>query len=251
MISALLLAASLATPGGIRIVTPVREPAKPTSSAAASAVVADSAAAWAGVRALRPRPLRQASAVLSIPRPLLAPLPLAVDSPPPEPSLPPPPPPLTHYSNGYYTRLMIHRVAAFAILPLFAAQFIAGREIFNKGTAAPQWAQKAHNPLAVAVSGLFAVNTVTGVWNLWDARHDSSGRLLRTVHGVLMLIADAGFVATGITGWRARHQSTFGSGATASQAVSTRRLHKQLAYGSMGIALVSIGIMLPPLLGGH
>lgn len=208
--------------------------------AAVSGVAHDSAARWSALKVLQPAALP----------------PMVVDSPPPQPSLPPPPPPLVHYSDWYNRRLTIHKIAAFAILPLFAVQYVAGRDIFNKGQAAPQWAKSAHNPLAVAVSGLFVVNTVTGLWNLWDSRKDPSGRTRRTIHSVLMLLADAGFVATGITGWNARRQSKVvytpgGPTFNASRALNTRRLHKYLAYSSMGLTLISFGIMLPPLLGGQ
>jgi len=43
---------------------------------------------------------------------------------------------------------------------------------------------------------LFAVNSVTGVWNLIEARKDPTGRSRRLLHGILMLAADAGFFAT-------------------------------------------------------
>jgi len=40
------------------------------------------------------------------------------------------------------------------------------------------------------------LNSVTGVWNLWESRHQPAGRTRRTLHGLLMLAADAGFGAT-------------------------------------------------------
>jgi hypothetical protein len=170
-------------------------------------------------------------------------------------SLPPPPPPLTEYSDWYARRLMVHKVAAALILPAFVLQYMSGRELLNKGQAAPQWARSIHKPLAWGVAGLFAVNTVTGVWNLWDARRDPTDRTRRTLHGVLMLLADAGFVATEVSGMNAHHQSRVSQGGvygpgggtvSAATALSTRRLHKNLAYVSMGLAVVSVAIMLPP-----
>ncbi len=47
--------------------------------------------------------------------------------------------------------------------------------------------------------GVFGVNTVTGLWNLWDARNDPDGRTLRTVHALTMLAADAAFSYAGST----------------------------------------------------
>ena len=45
--------------------------------------------------------------------------------------------------------------------------------------------------LAAGVAVLFGVNTVTGVWNLWEGSRNPSGRTKRLVHGILMLCADA------------------------------------------------------------
>jgi hypothetical protein len=70
----------------------------------------------------------------------------------------------------HYTRLKIHRVASYLTVPLFVVQYLAGRELYNKGDRAASWARDAHGPLAAGVAGLFAVNTVTGVWNRWDSR---------------------------------------------------------------------------------
>jgi hypothetical protein len=74
------------------------------------------------------------------------------------------------YSDAYGTRLAVHRVASYAMLPLFAAQYVTGDQLIRKGSDAPQWARSAHGPLAAGVATLFAVNTVTGGWNLIEAR---------------------------------------------------------------------------------
>ena len=50
--------------------------------------------------------------------------------------------------------------------------------------------------VASGIGILFSVNTVTGLWNLWEARQDPEGRTRRTVHSILMLVSDAGFLAT-------------------------------------------------------
>ena len=50
--------------------------------------------------------------------------------------------------------------------------------------------------VGAGIGSLFAVNTVTGVWNLIEARKDSVGRKRRLTHGLLMMAADAGFFAT-------------------------------------------------------
>lgn len=70
------------------------------------------------------------------------------------------------YSDGYEIRLTIHKTASHVTLPLFALQFAAGTQLFNKSTDAPAWAKRVHGPAATGTAPLFAVNTVTGVWNL-------------------------------------------------------------------------------------
>ncbi len=147
---------------------------------------------------------------------------------------PAPPPPLVDYSDAYYTRLQIHKWASWAMLPLFAAQYFSGQKLVEQGRAAPGWARAVHGPAAAGVAGLFGVNTVTGVWNLWEGRKDPYGRKWRTAHGLLMLAADAGFVATGILAGDAGENG------------SVRNTHKQVAMVSMGVAVTSWLMMLPP-----
>lgn len=103
------------------------------------------------------------------------------------------------YSDAYYTRLTIHRIGSYTMLPLFAAQYIMGDRLLN-GLDNPDWLQPAHRATAVAVGALFGTNTVTGVWNLVESRKEKRGRTKRFVHAALMLSADAGFVYTGILG---------------------------------------------------
>jgi len=139
-----------------------------------------------------------------------------------------------HYSDAYYTRLKIHQIASYVTVPLFVAQYFAGRELYNNGRdGAASWARDLHGPLAVGIAGLFAVNTVTGVWNLYDSRKDPHGRTRRWVHGLSMIAADAGFVAVGMTA--PDDDGRGGSGAST---------HRDLAIASMGVALGSYVMML-------
>ncbi len=142
------------------------------------------------------------------------------------------------YSDGYYTRLRIHRLASYLTVPLFAAQYLSGRALWNNPDG-HGLARSVHGPLAAGVAGLFAVNTVTGVWNLWESRKDPNGRTRRWVHGLLMLAADAGFVAVGATAPDDDFEENGGS--RRSSGPST---HRDLAIGSMGVALSSYLMML-------
>lgn len=138
------------------------------------------------------------------------------------------------YSDWYGRRLTIHKTASYAMLPLFAFQYAAGRELYENSSAAPAWAKTGHRIAATGVAALFTVNTVTGVWNLWDARHDAEGRKRRTAHAVLMLIGDAGFTATGLLADRAERSP------------DDRRLHRTIAISSVAVTTVSYLMMLSP-----
>ena len=85
---------------------------------------------------------------------------------------------------------------------------------------------------AGGVGLLFGVNTVTGLWNLYEGRHDANGRRLRTAHALLLLASDAGFVATGVMGSRATQGD-----------VPAARRHRGVAVGSMSVAVVGASLM--------
>lgn len=98
------------------------------------------------------------------------------------------------YSHAYKTRLKIHKVASFAMLPLFGTELVLGQSIYDGDGSGG--AKDAHVAVGAGIGVLFGVNTVTGVWNLWESRKDPHGRTRRVVHSLLMLAADAGFTAT-------------------------------------------------------
>jgi hypothetical protein len=136
------------------------------------------------------------------------------------------------YSSFYHTRLKIHQVLSWTMLPLFALQYASGNQILEYGNAAPDWAKDVHGPTAGALAGVFAINTITGAWNLWDSRKDPAGRTRRYIHSALMFIADAGFVYTG----------SLADEAEADEEV--REQHRNVALASMGVATASWLMML-------
>ena len=136
------------------------------------------------------------------------------------------------YSSFYNTRLKIHQVLNWTMLPLFALQYASGNQIIQYGNAAPDWAKNVHGPTASLLAGVFAVNTVTGAWNLWDSRKDPAGRTRRYIHSALMFIADAGFVYTGTL--------SENEGGTS----DTQQQHKNAAIFSMSVATASWLMML-------
>lgn len=156
-------------------------------------------------------------------------------------------PVLIDYSDAYYTRLTIHKWASWAMLPLFGLAYYTGQDIYSKGMDAPRWERNIHGPVAATLAGLFAVNTVTGGLNLWEGRKDPNGRTWRTAHGLLMLLADAGFVAVGLTAPEYQTASgVFTPGTSLGESEGNPSLHRGLAMGSMAVAVVSWVMMLPP-----
>jgi hypothetical protein len=140
------------------------------------------------------------------------------------------------YSDFYYTRLTIHRIASYATVPLFVGEYILGTKLYNSPPGS-RTTQEWHRAFALGVAGLFAVNTVTGAWNLWDSRHDPAGRTRRYIHAALMFLADAGFVATGITAPSPRRILFSATPVNLSA-------HRAIAMASMGTALASYAMML-------
>ena len=130
------------------------------------------------------------------------------------------------YSNFYHTRLTLHRWLSFAMLPLFAGSYLTGEQLIDKGDDAPGWARHLHKPLAAGTAVVFTVNTITGVWNLWESRKDSEGRTKRYIHSLLFAAAGAGFVYA------------------ATKAGEDNDAHRTVALVSMGISVSSWALML-------
>jgi len=147
-----------------------------------------------------------------------------------------PRPVAVEYSDAYETRAKIHKYASFATLPLFATELALGQSIYNDPNARTSTAKGAHIAVGTAITGLFGVNTVTGVWNLWEGRHDEHHRTLRFAHGILMLGADAGFVATFATGPGGRLNNA--------NLDSQKQTHRTIALTSIGMATGSYLLML-------
>ena len=150
---------------------------------------------------------------------------------------PPTRPKAVSYSDAYLLRRKIHKYASFATAPLFVAEAVVGQKLYDGNGS--ESLRGVHSGLAAGVAVLFGVNSVTGVWNLWEARKDPNGRTKRMVHGILMLCADAGFVATGAL---APHEEEEEGPRT--QSGSGRSTHRTVALTSMGVAAFSYLYML-------
>lgn len=146
---------------------------------------------------------------------------------------PRPRPRAVEVSDAYALRLRIHYLASYATIPLFAVQTIAGNQLYRSGGPTPAWASNLHQVGAAGLGALFTVNTVTGVWNLWDSRSVQEDRTLRWIHSGLMLASDAGFTYAGVK-----------LGGEAKNSQSARIQHRRWAYISMSTAMVGYATML-------
>jgi hypothetical protein len=143
------------------------------------------------------------------------------------------------YSDAYQTRRKIHKYASFATLPLFATEFALGQSMYNTTPGDTSGRRGIHATIGAGIIGLFALNTVTGAWNLFgEGWQDHQGRTLRLVHGLLMMAADAGFVAASQTGPNSsspRRALTF---------ETDKVTHRNIAIASMSVATGSYLLML-------
>jgi hypothetical protein len=132
------------------------------------------------------------------------------------------------YSDAYLLRRKIHKYASFATVPLFISEIAVGQKLFHGGGS--ESLRSVHSGLAAGIAVLFGVNSVTGVWNLWEGRKDPNGRGKRMFHGILMLAADAGFVATGALAPGEHEDGRWGTSG------DRRSAHRTVAFTSMGVA---------------
>lgn len=137
-------------------------------------------------------------------------------------------PKVIELSDWYYRRLTIHRWVALGTIPVFAAQWAAGERLYDDSRDAPAWAKTTHRVGASLLAAGFTANTVTGVWNLWDSRAVEQGRVLRTIHGLSMLVADGLFTYAGA---KLSDQ--------AEQSADKRRQHRTMALSAVALSTVS------------
>lgn len=140
------------------------------------------------------------------------------------------------YSDAYRLRAKIHKYSSVAMLPLFATELALGQSLYNNGGEGSR--KGAHGAVGAGIGVLFGINTVTGGWNLLEARKDPNGRKRRWVHGLLMMAADAGFLATAALA----PDSESENGARTFD--SNRSAHRSVAITSMGLATAGYLIML-------
>jgi hypothetical protein len=141
------------------------------------------------------------------------------------------------YSDDYYTRLTIHRIGSYTMVPLFVAEYSLGQNLIQDASPAG-WIKPSHVAVASGIGILFTVNTVTGLWNLWDSRQDPNGRTRRTVHSVMMLLSDAGMTAAAALAPSREHG--FADASTYQHRVN---VHRGVAIGSFALSTLGGAMM--------
>lgn len=135
------------------------------------------------------------------------------------------------HSEWYYRRLAIHRAVSYTTVPLYVTEYILGDKLFDGDAGSST--KSAHQAVATGIGVLFGVNTVTGVWNLWETRHEPAGRARRITHAALMMASEGGFVAT----------ASLAPEGESSGDDDDRETHRNVALASMGVSLASYLMM--------
>lgn len=137
------------------------------------------------------------------------------------------------YSDGYGQRLTWHRWLSYPIVPLFAAQYYFGEKLMADQRGASDLTKNGHRAIATMTAGLYTFNTVTGVMNLWEGRHDPSGRFRKLLHAAMFVTADAGFVyGATLAGDAQKYGQEF------------RDKHRTVELASIGVSVASWAMML-------
>ena len=139
------------------------------------------------------------------------------------------------YSEGHETRAKIHRLSSWATIPLMATEFVLGEKLYNDPTRR-EGMRGVHGAVGAGLITFFGVQSVTGVWNLVEAR-SAPGHTRRLVHGLLMLAAEGGFVAAALTA-PDRERNGFIS------IDANRATHRNIAVVSMGVGTAGYLLML-------
>jgi len=98
------------------------------------------------------------------------------------------------YSDAHETRAKIHKWTSWATLPLMGTEYWLGQKLYDDPNSINSSSRGVHGAVGAGLIGLFAVQSVTGVWTLF-AETSAPGHTKRLVHGLLMLGAEGGFIA--------------------------------------------------------
>jgi len=140
------------------------------------------------------------------------------------------------YSDAHETRAKIHKYASWATLPLMGAEFALGEKLYNDTNSETDSLRGVHGAVGAGLIGLFGVNSVTGLWNLLES-NQAPGHTKRLVHGIMMLAAEGGFVASAA--------SAPGHSRNPIVAIDTNKAtHRDIAFVSFGVGTAGYLLML-------
>jgi len=142
------------------------------------------------------------------------------------------------FGHGYFVRRKIHKYVSFATMPLIVSQAIVGQRLMDRTGDESGSLRSAHSALTAGLGAVFGIESVTGVWNMLEARKNHIRSKKHLIHGILMLAADAGFVATAAL---APGGDDDEGGNRGTNRAST---HRAVGYASLGVATVSYVYML-------
>ena len=129
------------------------------------------------------------------------------------------------YSEGHETRAKIHKYVSWATLPLIGTEFWLGQRLYDN-PGSDDDLRGVHGTVGAGLIGLFAVQSVTGVWNLLEAG-SAPGHKKRLTHGLIMLAAEGGFIAAAAM--------APGHSRTGISLDADRSTHRTVAVVSMGV----------------
>jgi len=140
------------------------------------------------------------------------------------------------YSDAHETRAKIHKYASWATIPLMATEFALGQKLYNDPNSLTSGMRGVHGAVGAGLIGFFAVQSVTGMWNLLDAR-SAPGHKKRLLHGLIMLAAEGGLVASAASAPGHGRNDLINFDAN-------RATHRNIAFVSMGVGTAGYLFML-------
>jgi hypothetical protein len=149
-----------------------------------------------------------------------------------------PNPAASGFSHGYFVRRKIHKYVSYATMPLIVSQAIVGQKLNDETDNESGSLRSAHSGLTAGLGIVFGAESVTGIWNMLEARKNHVRSKKHLIHGILMLAADAGFVATAaLAPGHEEEERLTGRSNRAST-------HRAVGYASLGIATAGYVYML-------
>jgi len=140
------------------------------------------------------------------------------------------------YSEAHETRAKIHKWASWATLPVMGTEYWLGQKLYDDPNSLTSSSRGVHGAVGAALIGLFAAQSITGVWNLFD-ENSAPGKTKRWVHGLMMLGAEGGFVAA----------AAMAPGHSRNDLINfdaQRSTHRDVALVSMGVGTAGYLLML-------